>query len=160
MPKTLLEFRCPNCSEAVRSPRGGRGLACPRCRTPISVLAQFQQLLDQWYYPRRWRVDVLRPTVHYIIEKLWTANGQGEKIYQGVSPPSANYDVFRGLVTRLVARGVDEGWVDIIFPDDPLIDDPVYRLEFRDAERFVRELEKLFPEVDFDEPLQASAGPQ
>jgi hypothetical protein len=115
---------------------------------------QLDQLLEQWFYPRRWRADLHEPNPYYLLEKLWTANGQGETLYNGIAPQYANYDVFRNLVTRLVARGVDEGWVELEFPDDPLEENPVYQLKFSDADRFARGVEQLFPEVNWDEQIE------
>jgi hypothetical protein len=89
-----------------------------------------------------------------LLEKLWTANGQGETLYGGIAPQYANYDVFRNLVTRLVARGVDEGWVELEFPDEPLEENPVYQLKFSDADRFAKGVEQLFPEVNWDEQIE------
>jgi hypothetical protein len=116
-------------------------------------VAQLEQLLARWYEPRRWRADLVRPSVPYLVERLWTANGQGERLYKGVSPKYANYDIFRHLVTRLIVQGVDEGWVDLTFPDDPFVEDPRYELKIVDSERFARGVESLFPEVDWDEPI-------
>jgi hypothetical protein len=126
---------------------------CPRCREKLGKVAQLEQLLARWYEPRRWRADLVRPSVPYLVEQLWTANGQGERLYQGVSPKHANYDVFRHLVTRLIIRGIDEGWADLTFPVDPFAEDPRYELKIVDSERFASGVESLFPEVDWDEPI-------
>jgi hypothetical protein len=62
------------------------------------------------------------------------------------------------LVTRAIARGLDEGWMELDFPEDPLADDPVYKLDFKDSDRFAREMEALFPEVDWDETIEVPSG--
>lgn len=149
-----VELRCPSCRRTFPTNSLGKNIQCPFCRQSVGRLEQLAQVLDQWYQPRKWRVDVLQPTVYYILERLWTGEGQGERLYRGIAPKHANYDVFRGLVTRVVARGVEEGWIDLIFPENPLDEDPVYRLEFRDPERFADEVAKLFPEVDWDEQIE------
>jgi hypothetical protein len=131
--------------------------ACPLCGESFGRITQLDQLLDQWFYPRRWRADLHEPNPFYLLEKLWTANGQGETLYNGIAPAHANYDVFRHLVTRLVAQGVDEGWVELEFPDDPLEENPVYQLKFGDPDRFARGVERLFPEVDWDEQIEVPA---
>jgi hypothetical protein len=123
----------------------------------VGRITQLDQLLDQWFYPRRWRADLHEPNPFYLLEKLWTANGQGETLYNGIAPAHANYDVFRHLVTRLVAQGVEEGWVELEFPDDPLDENPVYQLKFGDPDRFARGVERLFPEVDWDEQIEVPA---
>jgi hypothetical protein len=120
----------------------------------LNKLEQLRQLLSLWYYPRRWRADLVEPTVYFLLEKLWTANGQGETLYAGIAPPNVNQDIFRHLVTRVIARGVEEGWLDLTFPSDPLAENPVYKLKFKDRDRFAREIESLFPDVNWDEQIQ------
>jgi hypothetical protein len=100
----------------------------------------------------------VRPSVPYLIERLWTANGQGVRLYEGVSPKYTNYDIFRNLVTRLMIGGIDAGWAELVFPEDPLAEDPQYVLTIVDSERFAEGVEKLFPEVDWDEPVQVAVA--
>ena len=50
----------------------------------------------------------------------------------------------------------DEGWADLQFPPDPLAEDPQYVLTIVDSEKFADGVEKLFPEVDWDEPVSAA----
>ena len=162
MSHKTVELTCPNCRKTFETTDFGEVIPCPHCGQRLTKIAQLGQLLDQWFYPRRWRADLLEPNPYYLLEKLWTANGQGETLYRGVAPHNANYDIFRNMVTRLVARGVDEGWIDLEFPDDPLEENPIFQLKFRDSDRFAREVEALFPEVDWDEqievPLPVSEG--
>jgi DNA-directed RNA polymerase subunit RPC12/RpoP len=149
-----IEFKCQSCRKTFESTEWGTAISCPDCGERLSRIMQLDQLLEQWFYPRRWRADLHEPNPYYLLEKLWTANGQGETLYNGIAPQYANYDVFRNLVTRLVARGVDEGWVELEFPDDPLEENPVYQLKFSDADRFARGVEQLFPEVNWDEQIE------
>ncbi len=157
MARKAIEFTCRNCRRTFESAEYGAPVPCPHCGEGFGRIAQLDQLLDQWFYPRRWRADLHQPNPYYLLEKLWTANGQGETLYQGIAPEHANYDVFRNLVTRLVAKGVEEGWVDLAFPDDPVEENPVYELKFSDPDRFAREVERLFPEVDWDEQIEVPA---
>ena len=159
MPRKAIEFTCRSCRQTFASAEFGKPLPCPRCGERLGLLAQLDDLLDQWFYPRRWRADLHEPNPYYLLEKLWTANGQGVTLYEGIAPQHANYDVFRNLVTRLVARGVDEGWIELEFPDDPLEENPVYQLKFTDPDRFARGVEALFPEVDWDEQIEVPAQP-
>jgi len=144
-----VEFRCQSCSTSFTPRQLGVPEDCPQCGTRIGKLAQLDQCLRQWYKPRRWRIDIQEPNVYFLLEKLWTAGGQGERLYQAISPRYTNYDIFRNMVTRQIARGVEEGWVTLTFPEDPLVEDPVYRLDFGDPEQFATAVEKLFPEVDW-----------
>lgn len=148
-----MELVCPAC-KTVLGARPGAPMRCPSCGKNVTTLDQLAQVLDWWWEPRRWRADLTRPTVYLLLEQLWTANGQGERLYQGISPRNTNYDIFRHLITRLIARGVEEGWMDLRFPPDPLVEDPVYHLEFKNPDRFAREVERLFPDVDWDEQIE------
>ena len=122
--KNQIEFTCPNCSAGVTVERAGEVVTCSSCKQKLSKVAQLDQLLARWWEPRRWRADLVKPNVPYLIERLWTANGQGERLYLGVSPKYTNYDIFRNMVTRLMIRGIDDGWASLTFPEDPLAEDP------------------------------------
>jgi hypothetical protein len=152
----MIEFTCPHCGAVVPVKRAGEVTACPTCKQRLGRVVQLDQLLARWWEPRRWRADLVRPSVPYLIERLWTANGQGERLYAGVSPKFTNYDIFRNMVTRLMIRGIDEGWAELTFPEDPLAEDPQYVLTIVQSDRFAQEVEKLFPEVDWDEPVSVT----
>jgi hypothetical protein len=153
-----IDLKCPACGEPVHVAHAGEVVACAACHEKLGKVAQLDQLLARWWEPRRWRADLVKPSVPYLIERLWTANGQGVRLYEGVSPKYTNYDIFRNMVTRLMIRGIDEGWADLTFPDDPLAEDPQYVLTIVDSERFAEEVEKLFPEVDWDEPVSVAVA--
>jgi hypothetical protein len=152
----MIEFTCPNCGSVVPARHAGEVTPCPTCKQRLTRVIQLDQLLARWYEPRRWRADLVRPSVPYLVERLWTANGQGERLYAGVGPKYTNYDIFRHLVTRLMIEGIDAGWAELQFPDDPLAEDPQYVLTIVDSEQFARGVEKLFPEVNWDEPVPAA----
>jgi len=151
---TPIDFQCPQCGAVVSIEHAGDVRPCPACKQMISRTIQLDQLLARWWEPRRWRADLVKPSVPYLIERLWTANGQGVKLYEGVSPKYTNYDIFRNMITRLMIAGIDAGWAELTFPDDPLAEDPQYVLTIVDSEKFADGVEKLFPEVDWDEPVQ------
>ena len=153
---TAIDFTCPQCGTSISVAHAGEVRTCPSCQNKLTRVAQLDQLLARWWEPRRWRADLVKPSVPYLVERLWTANGQGERLYSGVSPRYTNYDIFRNMVTRLMIRGIDEGWAELTFPDDPLAEDPQYVLTIVQSERFAQEVEKLFPEVDWDEPVSAA----
>ncbi len=153
-----IDFTCPNCSAEVSVDRAGEVVNCPSCGQTLTRVIQLDQLLARWWEPRRWRADLVKPNVPYLVERLWTANGQGERLYSGVSPKYTNYDIFRNMVTRLMIRGIDDGWASLTFPEDPLAEDPQYVLTIVDSERFAEGVEKLFPEVDWDEPVSVAVA--
>jgi predicted RNA-binding Zn-ribbon protein involved in translation (DUF1610 family) len=154
--QTRFEFTCTQCGALVPVDHLGQPSPCPKCQHTLRRTSQLDQLLARWYEPRRWRADLVKPSVPYLDERLWTANGQGERLYLGVSPKYTNYDIFRNMVTRLMIRGIDDGWAELTFPDDPLAEDPQYVLTIVDSEKFADGVEKLFPEVDWDEPVSAA----
>ncbi|MCA1648520.1 MAG: zinc ribbon domain-containing protein [Chloroflexi bacterium] len=154
----VIEFTCPQCGTIVSVEQAGEVRACPACKHKLSKVVQLDQLLARWWVPRRWRADLVKPNVPYLVERLWTANGQGERLYAGVSPKFTNYDIFRNMVTRLMIRGIDDGWAELTFPGDPLAEDPQYVLTIVDSEQFAEGVEKLFPEVDWDEPVSAAVA--
>src|SRR5579859_3197163 len=143
-----LDLACPQCGAVVSVEHAGDVSQCPACSHALSKVVQLDQLLARWWEPRRWRADLVKPNVPYLIERLWTADGQGERLYTGVSPKYTNYNIFRNMVTRLMIRGIDDGWAELTFPPDALAEDPQYVLRIRDSERFAEGVEKLFPEVD------------
>ena len=153
-----IDFTCPNCNTTVTARHAGDVVSCSSCGQKLTRVAQLDQLLARWWEPRRWRADLVKPNVPYLVERLWTANGQGERLYAGVSPRYTNYDIFRNMVTRLMIRGIDDGWASLTFPDDPLAEDPQYVLTIVDSERFAEGVEKLFPEVDWDEPVSVAVA--
>lgn len=156
--KTHIDFTCPNCGSTLTLERAGEEKNCSSCGQKLTKVVQLDQLLARWWEPRRWRADLVKPNVPYLIERLWTANGQGERLYVGVSPKYTNYDIFRNMVTRLMIRGIDDGWAALDFPSDPLSEDPQYVLTIVDSERFAEGVEKLFPEVDWDEPVSVAVA--
>src|SRR5216117_2594350 len=103
---TAVDFKCPACSANVHVEHAGDVATCTACHATLSKVAQLDQLLARWWEPRRWRADLVKPSVPYLIERLWTANGQGVKLYEGVSPKYTNYDIFRNMITRLMISGV------------------------------------------------------
>jgi hypothetical protein len=155
---TPIDFHCPQCGAVVPIERAGDVRPCPACKQLIGKTVQLDQLLARWWEPRRWRADLVKPSVPYLIERLWTANGQGVKLYEGVSPKYTNYDIFRNMITRLMIGGIDAGWAELTFPEDPLAEDPQYVLTIVDSEKFADGVEKLFPEVDWDEPVQMAVA--
>lgn len=154
-----VEVRCPHCGLTVTLEDPRQPARCSACHEKISKIALLDQYLARWFEPRRWRADLVRPSVPYLLERLWTANGQGLRLYEGVSPQHTNYDIFRNMVTRLIIRGVDEGWAELTFPPDPFVEDPRYELRIADTEKFASGVEKLFPEVDWDERIEIPGQP-
>src|SRR5437764_14976091 len=97
--KTAIEFTCPQCGTIVAVEQAGDVRACPACKQQIGSVVQLDQLLARWSEPRRWRADLVKPNVPYLVERRWTANGRGERLYSCVSTNFTNYDTSRPMVT-------------------------------------------------------------
>ncbi len=70
MARTPIEFTCPSCRKAFESTDWGTVFPCPHCGEKVGRIQQLDQLLDQWFYPRRWRADLHQPNPYYLLEKL------------------------------------------------------------------------------------------
>jgi len=65
--KTQIDFTCPNCGASVTVDRAGEVTSCPSCNQKLGKVAQLDQLLARWWEPRRWRADLVKPNVPYLI---------------------------------------------------------------------------------------------
>ena len=70
----------------------------------------------------------------------------GQRYFEICQPGGVYYSRFVRRVTELICRGIEEGWIGLTLPEQPLGPDPRYAIEYRDPERFVRELQALFPD--------------
>lgn len=114
---------------------------CPVCGTPVRELSKWSAILRGLVAQEMVASD-LRSKHRQLIRLIWTRNGMGERYYR-VLAPDMPYTKFEGRVTDLLCRGAEEGWVQVILPPAPSVDDGDYRIEFADEERFVLELEAL-----------------
>ncbi|CCF84655.1 hypothetical protein [Nitrolancea hollandica] len=119
------EGRCPICDGTTREM--GRMRAAVR-----GILAQEMTASD------------IQTKHRQLIKLIWTQNRMGERYFQAIQP-SVSYSQFERQVTELICRGAEEGWIRVIIPPAPTSDDN-YRLEFVSEERFVEELDKLYPD--------------
>ena len=163
MPKTKttpVDFKCPACGTVVQIDTLGDPKTCANCGVKVTKIVQLEQLLARWFMPRRWQANLVEPTAAFLIERLWTADGQGVRLFEGVGPHHTNYEIFRHMVTRAIMEGVESGWAELKFPPDPFVDDPRYELNIVDSERFAKVVEGLFPEVNWDEQITTDALPE
>ncbi|MHB1006351.1 MAG: zinc ribbon domain-containing protein [Chloroflexota bacterium] len=147
------EIYCPTCRKVFQGDITADSIACANCGQVMTRTAQLSQILERWYYPRRWYRDVPKPSLSFLLEMLWTADGQGEKLYAAVAPPNINYQVFVHQVTRAIQHGVDDGWARVEVPEDPWADNPIYKLSYLDSERFADAVARIYPDVDWDETI-------
>lgn len=148
------EITCQSCAWRFVGDLRCEDLECPRCYRPFRKLERVGLLLEKWYYPRRWLAAISRPRVPFLLEQLWSSNGQGERLFRAIAPPNTNYDIFLNKVTRTVARGIEEGWADLVIPEDPLSENPIYKLVFNDPDQFGAAVAAQFPDVNWDESVE------
>jgi hypothetical protein len=148
--------RCPNCSKTYDADLMREMVICPNCDHRLSPVDQLAALLDEWYYPRRWRRDIEHPRARLLIETLWQQQFEPHHLYETLAPKKTNYEVFCYTVTNVVIRGLEGGWARLILPEDPMIDDPIYKLEIMDQNAFSGEMELLMPDVDWEENIEVT----
>ncbi len=147
---------CPQCGKSYEADLMAAAVLCPHCQHKVSRVDQAQRLLEEWYYPRRWQRDVDRPRTRFLIERLWQQQFEPQGLYASLGPKETNFDVFCFTVTSVVIKGIEDGWVRLDLPADPLADDPIYKLEILNLERFTAEMEKSLPDVNWDEDIEVS----
>jgi hypothetical protein len=114
---------------------------CPVCRSPMREMGKMTAILRGIMATELVASD-LRSKHRQLVRMIWTRNGMGERYFH-LLEPDMTYSRFEARVTDLVCRGADEGWVRIIIPAAPSLDDNEYRIEFQDEARFVDELTTL-----------------
>lgn len=136
---------CPNCERTLLRADCGPDGGCPVCGVltePISWLTAALRKIPQG--PSR-RSDLQQKHLE-LIQAIWTANGMGQRYFEICQPGGMYYARFVRQVTELICRGIAEGWIALTLPAQPLAADAHYAIEYRDPERFVAELQELFPE--------------
>lgn len=147
-------LRCPDCGKTYEADLVAEAIVCPHCNHRLSRIDQVTELLEEWYYPRRWLRDVPRPKARWLIERLWQQQFDPNTLYQNLSPAETNFEVFCYTVTGVVIKGIEAGWARLDLPEDPMVDDPIYKLHILDRERFTEEMEKALPDVNWDEDIE------
>ena len=116
---------------------------CPVCQAQVREMGKMSAIVRGLMSNELVASDI-RTKHRQLVRLIWTRNGMGERYYRVLAPDIA-YNKFEARVTDLLCQGADEGWATFVFPPSPTGDESAYRLEFTDEERFVRELEALFP---------------
>lgn len=91
-----------------------------------------------------------------LIQAIWTADGMGQRYFEICQPGSMYYSRFIRRVTELICQGIEEGWITLTLPANPLDPKGRYAIEYREPERFVAELQAIFPTQE--KQTGASAG--
>lgn len=120
------------------------GEACPACGGPTGRISWLTAALRKVGQGTVNRSEVQQKHLQ-LIEAIWTADGMGQRYFEICQPGSMYYSRFVRRVTELVCRGIEEGWITLTLPTNPLAPGAQYALEYQDPDRFVRELLALYP---------------
>ncbi len=136
---------CPRCERTILADDLGPGERCPVCGAETQRISWLTAALRKVSQGPERRSDLQQKHLQ-LIQAVWTADGMGQRFFEICQPGGMYYSRFVRRVTELVCRGVEEGWIVVTLPAQPLAPDARYAIEYRDPERFVRELQALFPE--------------
>jgi hypothetical protein len=115
-------------------------------------MALLEGLVDRWFAPPAQNVSELYPRHLKLIELMWTSEGRGREMYEALGIDTISYPQFVTRATRLIVRGLDEGWITAEIPAAPTADDSAYRIHFVDADRWADELTEAFStDIPFDQ---------
>ena len=140
-------YWCPRCERTILADDLGPGEHCPVCDSATQRISWLTAALRKVSQGPERRSDLQQKHLQ-LIQAIWTADGMGQRFFEICQPGGMYYSRFVRRVTELVCRGVEEGWIALTLPAQPLAPDARYAIEYRDPERFVRELQALFPEQD------------
>ena len=157
-----LYAQCRVCGGIFRADASQSGVQCRYCREAIAKLGNAYLELAEALRAGQPREDITLAYHFQVIEKLWSAEGKGEQFYDIIQPKGVRYDDFAHLVTAVVIKGVNEGWIELNLPSVDILRRPAdmgedknyIRLEYRDSDRWVEEVCQLFPDVDWDESIK------
>ena len=92
--------------------------------------------------------EVARKKHLQLIESLWSSGGMAQHYYYVLQPRRLSYSKFVKRVTAVVCQGIEEGWIELVLPKNPMRTDGEYDLRYLDPERFVEEIRRAVPEAD------------
>lgn len=161
-----LYAQCRVCGGIFRAREGGSGVQCRYCQEAIAKLGNAYLDLLEANRSGQKRDDITNAFHFQVIEKLWSADGKGEQFFGVIQPKDVPYEVFLHMVTAVVIKGINEGWVQLTLPavdilrrpGDAAADKNYIKLEYLDSDRWVEEVCALFPEVDWDETIKVPAA--
>ena len=136
---------CPACERTLLAGDLGPGDRCPTCDNVTERISWLTAALRKVSQGPERRTELQQKHLQ-LIQAIWTADGMGQRFFEVCQPGGMYYSRFVRRVTELICRGVEEGWITLTLPAHPLAPDARYTIEYRDPERFVRELQALFPE--------------
>lgn len=161
-----LYAQCRVCGGIFRTTESSSGVQCRYCQEAIAKLGNAHQDLLEALKSGQKRDDITSAFHFQVIEKLWSADGKGEQFFKVIQPQGVSFDDFVHLVTSVVIKGINEGWVQLTLPavdilrrpGDLSADKNYIKLEYLDSDRWVDEVCRLFPDVDWDETIRIPAA--
>ena len=144
MPETL--HWCQRCERTLLAIDLMDGRDCPECGGATRRISWLTAALRKVGQGTGNRSEVQQKHLE-LIQAIWTADGMGQRYFEICQPGSMYYSRFVRRVTELICRGIEEGWIVLNLPAHPLLPWARYGLDYRDPERFVRELQSLFPDA-------------
>jgi hypothetical protein len=137
-------YWCEQCERTIVAEEG-EITACLYCGGPIRRISWLTAALRKVGTGTGNRSDIQQRHIQ-LIQAIWTADGMGQRYFEICQPGSMYYSRFVRWVNELICQGIEEGWLGLTMPKNPLDPQGRYAIEYHDAERFVAELQQIFPE--------------
>lgn len=138
-------YWCSRCERTLLAAQLHANNQCPVCASATERISWLTAALRKVSQGPERRTDLQQKHLQ-LIQAIWTADGLGQRYFEICQPGSMYYSRFVRRVTELICQGIEEGWIGLTLPAQPLAPQARYSIEYRDPERFVRELQLLFPE--------------
>lgn len=137
-------YWCEQCERTVVS-EDGEATACTICGGPTRRISWLTAALRKVGTGTGNRSDIQQRHIQ-LIQAIWTADGMGQRYFEICQPGSMYYSRFVRRVNELICQGIEEGWLGLTMPKNPLDPQGRYAIEYHDPERFVTALQQIFPE--------------
>lgn len=145
-------YWCERCERTVVAEGRPEPIACPNCGGATQRISWLTATLRKVGTGTGNRSDIQQRHIQ-LIQAIWTADGMGQRYFEICQPGSMYYSRFVRRVNELICQGIAEGWIGLTIPKNPFDSDGRYAIEYHDPERFVRELQILFPNGKVELPV-------
>jgi hypothetical protein len=136
-------YWCETCRRVYPAQRIAEG-DCPHGHDTIVPVGRFGGMIKGFIAAGGIEERSEAQTRHrQLIHALWSQNERDQQFFQLLTPP-VSLTKFVKRMDELHLRGVDEGWIAMMLPQSPFAPAAAYRIDYRDPERFVREMYAMF----------------